>query len=252
MPMTDELRVLELSAMIMGEVNAIHPTLLKLEDGVTLVDCGYPGQLPMILQAMEKEGVSIAELRRIVLTHHDIDHIGSLPGVIAQASASEGIEVCAHKLERPHIEGKLPLAKVTQESLAQLDLMPEPHRSAIRGVLENPPSAPVGRELVNRERLDADGKVEIIETPGHTMGHISLYHRPSRTLIAGDALIVAQGELQGSVPEQYVDPQLALRSLAPLLKYDIERIICYHGGVYSDSAAAIRERIAAIAGEASH
>ncbi|OUS78192.1 hypothetical protein B1748_05390 [Paenibacillus sp. MY03] len=247
MHMPHEIRVLELTAIIMGETNRIYPSLLVLEDGLTLVDCGYPGQLPLILQAIEKEGFSIADLKRIVLTHHDIDHIGSLPDVLALCAGE--IEVCAHRLERPHIEGELPLAKVTTESLAQLDLLPEPHRSALKRVLEHPPSAPVGRLVGNNDILDSKGNVEIIETAGHTMGHISLYHRPSRTLIAGDSLIIANGMLNGPIPEQSIDSQLALRSLELLLTYDIERVVCYHGGIYSDTAEAIRDRISFIASQ---
>lgn len=47
-------------------------------------------------------------------------------------------------------------------------------------------------------------------------------HRPSRTLVVGDALTVAGGDLKGPEPEQTLDPQLAKQSLGKLAKFDIE------------------------------
>ena len=42
--------------------------------------------------------------------------------------------------------------------------------------------------------------VEIVSTPGHTEGHICLYLYEFKTLIAGDALFVQDGELVISLP----------------------------------------------------
>lgn len=40
---------------------------------------------------------------------------------------------------------------------------------------------------------------------------------------------------------------LALRSLLALTEYDIDTVVCYHGGIYRDNCHGIRERIAEIA-----
>lgn len=245
MRITPELKVLELTAEVLGESNTIYPVLAVSKEGLTLIDCGYPGQDKLLLGALRSKGYSVSELRRIVITHHDIDHIGGLPAILA--SAPEGVEVCAHKLERPHIEGEKPLAKATPEAIAQLDLFPEPHRSSIKRVLEHPPSAPVNRILEHGEELTDEGDLIVLDTPGHTAGHISLYHRPSRTLIAGDALTVTNGKLCGPISNQSLDPALALRSLHVLLPLAIEQVVCYHGGAYRADASSIREAIAAIA-----
>jgi glyoxylase-like metal-dependent hydrolase (beta-lactamase superfamily II) len=52
----------------------------------------------------------------------------------------------------------------------------------------------------------------VINTPGHTPGHISLYHKPSKTLIAGDAMRVMDGQLLGPAPEQTLDVDTAIKS----------------------------------------
>ena len=76
------------------------------------------------------------------------------------------------------------------------------------------------------------GKVEIISTPGHTPGHISLYLHEFKTLIAGDALFLQDGELVISPPMFTFDMEQARQSLKKLLEYDINKILCYHGGVF--------------------
>ncbi len=50
-------------------------------------------------------------------------------------------------------------------------------------------------EFYDHEIFSWCGKVEIISTPEHTDGHISLYLYEFKTLIAGDASFVQDGEL---------------------------------------------------------
>ena len=63
-------------------------------------------------------------------------------------------------------------------------------------------------------------------------GHISLYIRKEKTLISGDALIIKKGKLAIALPEYAVDIKEAQESVRRLLNYDIDRIICYNGGIY--------------------
>lgn len=64
-------------------------------------------------------------------------------------------------------------------------------------------------------------------------GHISLYVRNEKTLIAGDALVVGNGKLCMAMPQFLLNVQEAQDSIRSLLRYDIEKIICYHGGIYA-------------------
>jgi len=75
------------------------------------------------------------------------------------------------------------------------------------------------------------GGLTVIHTPGHTPGHVSLYHQASKTLIAGDALVIHNGELQPSSPYSTVNMVQALQSLEKFTPFDIETVICYHGGL---------------------
>lgn len=80
--------------------------------------------------------------------------------------------------------------------------------------------------------IDFCGGIEIIETPGHMPGHISIYIKESRTLIAGDALVIEDNKLTIANPQYTLDMGEAKKSINKLLNYDIDKIICYHGGVY--------------------
>jgi glyoxylase-like metal-dependent hydrolase (beta-lactamase superfamily II) len=227
--------MLEISAQLLGRQSTIYPTVFWDAETVILVDTGHPGQLPLIRQEMEKAGVPFARLSKVIITHQDIDHIGSLPAIIEEAP--QKVEVLAHELEKPYIQGEKPLIKLTPEAIATAvqslpaDL-PEEMRQAFRARLENTPKAQVNRTVADGEELPYCGGIVVIHTPGHVPGHICLYHRLSKTLITGDAMNLLDGELIGAAPQYTSDPGLAHESLKKLTAYDIQAVITYHGGLY--------------------
>jgi len=230
MRIADGIELLEVSANVMGQVNTICPTLIWDYEAAVLIDTGYPGQLSVFQEVIAAAGVSIDQLTQIVITHQDIDHIGSLPAILN--AVKHPIEVLANEFEKRYIEGGERLMRVTDEALAQLDAMPEAWRKAVIPTLLNPPKGRVDRLLNDGEVLPACGGLVVIDTPGHTPGHLSLYHRPSKTLIAGDALVVVDGQLHGPDPAHALDLDEANRSISKFLAFDIAQVICYHGGLF--------------------
>ena len=63
-------------------------------------------------------------------------------------------------------------------------------------------------------------------------GHISLYLRESKSLICGDALVIEDNKLVLANPHYTLDMEIAKKSVRKLLNYDIDKVICYHGGIY--------------------
>ncbi|MWV43269.1 MBL fold metallo-hydrolase [Paenibacillus sp. HJL G12] len=230
--------MLDISAMMMGNVDTIHPTLIHDDHHAILVDSGYPGQIPLFTQALESHGIRIQDLTHVILSHQDIDHIGSLPAMLQLTD--NRIEVLASEGEKPFIEGDQMILKITPEALAAAEAMlpanvPEEWKQAFLSTLKNPPQSPVNRVIHDGDVLPMCGGIEIIATPGHTPGHISLYHIPSKTLIAADALRVVDGRLCGPDPEQTLNMTQAMDSIAKLAGYNAESVICYHGGLYRDN-----------------
>lgn len=79
MQIANGIHMSELEVPIMGRINVIHPVLLSDNDGAVLIDTGYPGNYPLICQAFYKAHVPLGQLKTIIISHQDIDHIGSLP-----------------------------------------------------------------------------------------------------------------------------------------------------------------------------
>jgi glyoxylase-like metal-dependent hydrolase (beta-lactamase superfamily II) len=95
----------------------------------------------------------------------------------------------------------------------------------------------VNKTITDGEELDYCGGIIVIHTPGHTPGHICLYHKKSKTLIVGDAMNVVEGQLIGpnKLSMNDEEEELAINSLKKFEKYDIKNIISYHGGLFNDN-----------------
>lgn len=230
MKIDNQVEMLEVEMNMMSGTSVIYPTIIRDDRELILVDTGFPGQLSKLSEAMDKAAVSINAITRIILTHQDIDHIGSLPGILE--SSGNKIEVICHQEEKPYIQGEKRAIKLTPERFAQIDAMPEPQRKIMQWMDENFPKAPVDKAVGDGEELPYAGGIVVIHTPGHTPGHICLFLKKSRTLIAGDALNVVEGNLVGPNPQHTFDMKLAVQSLLKLTQYDIETVISYHGGLY--------------------
>ena len=74
-------------------------------------------------------------------------------------------------------------------------------------------------------------------------GHISLYLHNDKTLISGDALTMENNNLAMANPQYTLDMATAKESIKKLLTYDIEQIICYHGGSYTGNCRAALQRL---------
>lgn len=233
----------ELKNTFMGNSAPIYPTLIWDNDTAILVDTGNPGQLQAIRMAMEKAGVSFAKLNKVIITHQDNDHIGSLPEVLKAADYK--IEVLAHEADKEYIEGTKPWLKIGMIR-KMLESVPEEKRKAEEAMYDIPLKARVDKTLNDGEVLPWCGGITVIYTPGHTPGHICLYLNQSKTLIAGDALNIIDGRLVGPIRGFATDIDLANKSLHKLSQIDIETVICYHGGVYKNN---VNQRISEIAKE---
>jgi len=106
----------------------------------------------------------------------------------------------------------------------------------MREVLERLEPVGVDEQVENGSRLDLAGGTQVIFTPGHTPGHISLYLEGSKVLVAGDALTADRGYLNGPNPLATLDMRTAMQSVKRLAYLDVDTIVCYHGGVVSEGA----------------
>jgi Zn-dependent hydrolases, including glyoxylases len=240
MKIADGVEMLELTANMTGQVNSIYPVLLTEGNEAVLIDTGFPGQWEILQQAITAAGTDVSNITKIIMTHHDIDHIGNLSTLVK--SSDHRAEVLAHEQEKPYIQGDLPPCKASraesQENNESFKHMSPEQRQAILKVFQNFKmfTVPVDHTLQDREVLPWEGGITVIHTPGHTPGHICLYLSKSKVLIAGDALAVQNGCLVPGPAALNQDTELARRSLGKLADLDVSFVICYHGGLYTNGS----------------
>jgi glyoxylase-like metal-dependent hydrolase (beta-lactamase superfamily II) len=226
MKIAEDIYVLPIPRDSQGADGFLNLTLILDDDnGNTLVDAGLPGQEEAIGAALGNAGgIGVRDLRRIIFTHQDLDHVGSGAALVRQS----GARVLAHPADAPYIEGELRPIKVTPEMLER--------RPQMREVLERLEPVRVEEYLEEGARLELAGGIRVIFTPGHTPGHLSLYLERPKVLIAGDALTAEGGHLNGPNPSATPDVGEAARSVRRLEELDVETIVCYRGGVVGEDA----------------
>jgi glyoxylase-like metal-dependent hydrolase (beta-lactamase superfamily II) len=205
--------------------------ILDDENGHTLVDTGLPGQAEAIDAALGEADIGVRDLGRIILTHQDLDHVGSGAALVRQS----GARVLAHPADAPYIEGDLRPLKFTPEILER--------RPQMREVLKRLEPVRVDEHPEDGERLDLADGIRVLFTPGHTPGHVSLYLEQPKVLVAGDALTAKDGYLNGPNPSMTLDVREAARSVSRLAELDVQTIVCYHGGVVGEDANGQLRRI---------
>lgn len=228
----NRIEMMELTMKIMGTEKTIYPTLMWDDDTVVLVDAGAPGSLPEIKKAMGDVGVPFESLNKVIVTHQDIDHIGGIKGIFEELPE---VKVLAHEEDKPYIQGEKKLVRLNSNFKNRVNALPEEEREKIL-VFENVP-VEVNTTLTDGEELAYCGGIIVIHTPGHTPGHICLYHKETKTLIAGDAMNIIDGELTG--PNKQImneeDVKTAINSLKKFEEYDIKNVISYHGGLFNNN-----------------
>lgn len=233
MKLSDDVYVLPIARRPDDPANPFNVSLiLDQVHGPVLVDTSLPGHQQAIADAIAEAGVRLEELSSIIVTHQDLDHVGSLHDIVV----ASGARVLAHAVEVAAIDGT---TAPRFAAPAMLEQHPE-----LRPVVERFRPTPVDQPLEDGTRLDWAGGVRVLFTPGHTPGHICLYLERDKILIAGDALTAADGRLNGPNEQATQDMEQAMQSVRKLAELEVDLIVCYHGGVVRDDASAQLRRVA--------
>ncbi|WP_247728715.1 MBL fold metallo-hydrolase [Halovivax limisalsi] len=219
--MTDDTTVhaLTMSVPFGDRTVSITPTAIETDAGLLLVDVGPEGELGELERALSDAGFDLSDVERVLLTHHDADHAG---GLAAMRDRTD-VTVAAHPDEAPHVDGD-----------------EDPVKGSGDG--RYPPTS-IDEHLADGDEFESEaGPVRVVETPGHTAGHVSLYLPDERLLVAGDALTSDGDEvLSGPKPGYTIDVDAAAESVDRLAGRDVAHVICHHGGYAQAGSDRIRE-----------
>ncbi len=214
----------------------------------TLIDAGIPFSAAVIRNWAERQfdGPPSA----IVLTHGHFDHVGAAPDLAEHWD----VPVIAHRLEEQYLTGK--------------SEYPPPNPGTGGGLMAilSPiyPRGPV--DLGTRLRFFPEGAPdpgqgmqidelpnwEVLHTPGHTPGHVSLFRRADMTLIVGDAFCTTKpesffdaavsqpAELHGPPAYFTSDWEQAARSIKKLAALKPRVIAPGHGRPLADAEADVQ------------
>lgn len=209
----------------------IYPVVLKDNNGLYLIDCAYPGFLKNIEEAFKKYNLDIKDLKKIIITHHDHDHMGGLNEIIQKYPQ---IEVLCTEKQKPYIIGEEKSLRLSQMEKIN-SMLSEEEQKANKNFMDMLRSIkPISKANVinDNDIIPICGGIKAIITEGHMPGHLSLYAVEKKILISGDALISENGQLCIADEKFVMNKEKEIESVEKLCNYEIKKIICYHGGEY--------------------
>jgi len=202
-----------------------NPYLLIDLDGLTLIDAGLPGSHRKILRYMAGLGYAPKDLKRILITHSDFDHVGGL----AALKKATGARVYASPVE----------AQAMAEGHASRPVKPRRLMTKIlfglMGGMFKPARIQVDELLSDGQILPVLGGLRVVETLGHTPGHISLFSPSLGILFCGDSIVSGEEGLRGSSGANNWDQAKSDESVRKQAALGASTICSGHGPVVIDA-----------------
>ncbi|MGM7671557.1 MBL fold metallo-hydrolase [Microbacterium sp. A93] len=215
--------------------------LIDVPEGITLIDAGLPGHWRDLQQELEAIGRPLSDIRGLILTHGDSDHIGFAErlrqetGVPVYVHAADAVRTrTGEKSKTPMGPSRIgPMLSFFAYGLRK-NAMRTRYVQEVTAVAEG-------------DVLDLPGAPVIIGMPGHSPGSIAVHVPAADAVFVGDALTtrhVLTGQ-QGPQPAPFTDePAEALASLDALARVQASWVLPGHGapwrGTPADIAAAVR------------
>jgi hydroxyacylglutathione hydrolase len=187
---------------------------------LSVIDAGLMGKGAYKVKTIRSLGIDLAAVKRIIMTHTHLDHIGCLTEIMQQIP---GVELWVHRLEAEQLE------KGDERTIHGMEMFREMCQMQY-GLKPGQFTFPVQRKLEGGEKLEIGGMTwEVLHIPGHSMGCIALYHRSTKTLIPGDVVYadyaIGRFDLFGA------DAGALKKSLFTLAELDVDTLLPGHNRI---------------------
>ena len=215
--------------------NIVASYLVGDATGVTIIDAGLPGFWGDLRTELAAMGRSLDDVRGVVLTHGDTDHVG----FAERLRRERGVPVFVHEADaaRARFEVRKPSSGWGPIKIGSL--LGFLWYSGLRGGLRVPPLTEV-QTFGDGATLDLPGSPRVIHTPGHTPGSAAI-HVPSVDAVFVGDLMTTRNVLTGAVgprPAPFtLDPAGARASLDRLEGLDARWVLPGHGEVWDGGVA---------------
>jgi glyoxylase-like metal-dependent hydrolase (beta-lactamase superfamily II) len=195
-------------------------------DGLTLIDTGLPRSQGRILRFLSDLGKAPGDLKRILITHADWDHIGGLAALHQRTGArtyASKIEAEAMAAGRSSRATRMPASTPLLRRLMRAFMKPRPFQ--------------VDEILTDGQVLpQVLGGLHVIDTAGHCPGHISFFSPSTGILFCGDSMVTDEQGIHGSRPVFTWDETLAREAVRKQAALGAHILCSGHGPVIRDAA----------------
>jgi len=209
----------------LGLPQIIAKAVIQDASGVALLDPGPSTTLAHLRSALLRKGISMSDVRQVLLTHIHLDHAGVVGTIVRENPA---IEVFVHERGAPHM---IDPAKL----LASAGRLYGADMERLWGEFLPVPAGRV-KALKGGERIIVCGReLSVAYTPGHASHHVSYFDPASRIAFVGDTAGIRRGAshyVMPPTPPPDIDLELWRVSEERILAWDPDTLFLTHFGPF--------------------
>ena len=224
----------------LGGSTLVNSYLVADETGVTLIDAGLPGYWNDCARELAAMGRVIDDVRGVVLTHGDTDHVG----FAERLRRERGVPVYVHSADAGRARGEVSKPMSGWGPVKIGSLLGFLWYSGRKGGLRVPPLTEVV-PIDDAATLDLPGSPRVMHMPGHTPGSIAIHVPAVDAVFVGDEFTtrnVLTGVEGPAIAPFTLDPESAKASWARLDGIDARWLLVGHGDPWDGGVAeALRE-----------
>ena len=209
----------------LGLPEIIATAVLHSASGVALVDPGPSTTIDHLTGSLERKGISLRDVRHILLTHIHLDHAGATGSLVRQ---NPTIEVFVHERGAPHmIDPSKLMASAGRLYGQDMDRLWGEFVPVLSDRI---------RVLKGGERIVAGGReLQVAYTPGHAYHHVSFMDASTRVAFVGDTAGIRRhglGYIMPPTPPPDIDLEAWSTSVDRILGWDPDTLFLTHFGPY--------------------